>query len=200
MTTIIAGRFQEQTEVDDTLAELLHAGFSRDRVSTFYCNPSGQHALFPIGGDHNLSPGAKESGKSVAAGAVAGAAVGVAATPILGPVGTVTGGLVGAHLGGLVGGLSGMKEKGDPGDHAEDMENAVPMRHSGMMVAVAVPDDGEYEDRAIDVLRSAGAMDIERAEGTIENGDWVNFDPVTPMNLVEYARDQSMPSGPNQRA
>ncbi|KRB94135.1 hypothetical protein [Noviherbaspirillum sp. Root189] len=199
MTIIIAGRFQEQAEADDTIAELLRAGFPRDRVSTFYCNPAGQHATYPIGGDSDKSPGAKSSDKSAAAGAAAGAVIGVAATPILGPVGTVTGGLVGAHLGGLVGGLSGMKEKGDVGDHAEDVENAVPMRRSGMMVAVAVPDQ-EYEDRALQVLRTLGAVDIERAEGTIENGDWSDFDPMAPMNLVQYAPEHSRPSGPNQRA
>jgi len=199
MTTIIAGRFQEQAEADDTIAELLRAGFARERVSTFYCNPAGQHATYPIGGDNDKSPGAKTSDKNTAAGAVAGAVVGIAATPILGPVGTVTGGLVGAHLGGLVGGLSGMKDKGDVGDHAEDVENAAPIRRSGMMVAVAVPDQ-EYEDRALQVLRTLGAEDIERAEGTIENGDWSDFDPMAPMELVQYAPEHARPSGPNQRA
>jgi hypothetical protein len=198
VATIIAGRFQQQSEVEDTIEELVRAGFTRDRISSFYVNPAGQHDAYPIGGDHAVSPGAKESDKGVALGAATGAAVGIAATPFLGPVGTVTGGLLGAHIGGRVGSLSEMKEKGETGEHAEDAENAAPIRHSGMLVAVAV-DDQEDHDRAVNVLRSLGAMDLERAEGTIENSDWVDFNPVEPPTLLQNAPEQQQPSGPNQR-
>jgi len=199
VATIIAGRFQQQSAVTDTIDELERAGFPRERISAFYVNPAGQHDAYPIGGDHGHSAGAKESDKGAAMGAAAGAAVGVAATPFLGPVGTVTGGLVGAHIGGLVGGLSKMKEKGDTGDAAQDVENATPVRHSGMLVAVAV-DDQEHHDHVINLLRSLGASDIERAQGTIENGDWVDFDPLSAPEFLQYAPEQSQPSGPHQRA
>lgn len=198
MTTIIAGRFQTQPEVDDVIDELLRAGFARERIVSFFVNPAGQHDAYPIGGDHALSPGAKESGKGVATGAAAGAAVGFAAAPYLGPVGAVTGSLLGAHVGGLVGGVSKMKEKGEIGKHGEDPENAAPIRRSGMLVAIAT-EDQEHEDRAINMLRSLGAMDLERAEGTIENDDWVDFDPVAPPSLIHNASEQPKPSGPNQR-
>lgn len=199
MSTIIAGRFQQQVQVDDTVEELVRAGFARDRISSFYVNPPGQHDDYPIGGDHAISPGAKESDKGVAMGAAAGAAVGVAATPFLGPVGTVTGGLVGAHVGGLVGSLSRMKERGETGEHGEDAENALPVRHAGMMLAVAV-DGQEAEDRAIHVLRSLGAIELERAEGSIDGGDWVDFDPTATPHLVGHAPEQTRPGGPVQRA
>ncbi len=199
MATIIAGRFQQQSEVEDAIEGLLRAGFERERLSSFYVNPAGQHDAYPIGGDHAVSAGAKETGKGVTLGAVTGAAVGVAATPFLGPVGTATGGLLGAHIGGLIGSLSEMKEKGETGEHAEDVENAAPIRHAGMLVAVAV-DDQEYHDRAINVLRSLGATDLERAEGTIENGDWTDFNPVEPPILLQPAPERPQPSGPNQRA
>lgn len=199
MTNIIAGRFQQQSEVEDTVAELQRAGFAPDRIASFFVNPAGQHDAYPIGGDRAISPGAKESGKGVAAGAAAGAAVGVAATPFLGPVGTITGGLLGAHIGSLVGSLSTMKEQGETGEHAEDIENAAPIRHSGMMVAVAVG-SREDHDRALNVLRALGAVDIECAEGTIENGDWIDFNPVAPPELVQSAPEQTRPDGPNQRA
>lgn len=200
MTTIIAGRFQEQSEATYAVEELLRAGFDREHLCYFFCNPAGQHDAYPIGGDENMSPGAKDSGKGVAAGAAAGAVVGAAATPVLGPVGAVTGSLVGAHIGGLVGSMSSMKEQGDIGDEGEDVRNAAPVRRSGMMVAVAVPQDDEYHDRAVNVLRSLGAMDIELAQGTIENGDWVDFDPVSSPHLVDHVPGQARPSGPNQRA
>ncbi|HJV51333.1 MULTISPECIES: hypothetical protein [Oxalobacteraceae] len=198
MTNIIAGRFQQQSEVEDSIEELQRAGFARERISAFYVNPPGQHDTFPIGGDRAQSPGAKQSGKGVAAGAAAGAAAGLAAAPFLGPVGAVTGGLLGAHVGGLVGSLSTMKEQGDTGEHAEDAENAAPIRKSGMMVAVAV-DDPEHEDQVVNMLRSLGAADIERAQGIIENGDWRDFNPVEPPQLVESAPQQTQAAGPRQR-
>jgi hypothetical protein len=184
-TTIIAGRFLTQDEVDHAVEELQRCGFARERISTFYVNPPGQHDTFPIGGDRAASPGAKETDKGVAAGAATGAAVGAAAgTPLFGPLGTAVGGLVGAHVGGLVGGVSEMKEKGETGEHGEEAENAAPVRKSGMMVAVAA-DDHEHEELAIKVLRSAGANDPERAEGTIENGEWSDFNPLAMPVLLQ---------------
>jgi hypothetical protein len=193
VNTIIAGLFQQQSEAEDTVEELLHAGFGRAQVSSFYVNPIGLRDM-PAG----KSPGAKESDRGVAVGAVAGGAVGVAVAPFLGPVGAVTGGLVGAHVGGLAGSMSKMKEPGDTGEQAQDPENAAPLRHSGMMVAVGV-DDREQEDRAINVLRSCGATDVERAQGTIIDGDWSDFDPVTAPALVEQPMEQAPASGPRQR-
>ncbi|MEC4720683.1 glycine zipper domain-containing protein [Noviherbaspirillum sp. CPCC 100848] len=200
MTTIIAGRFQEQSEATYAVEELLRAGFDREQLCYFFCNPAGQHGAYPIGGDENISPGAKQSGKGVAAGAATGAVVGAAATPVLGPVGAVTGSLVGAHIGGLVGSMSSMKDQDEMHEEGSAPRNPVPVRQSGMMVAVAVPQDDEYHDRAVNVLRSLGAMDIEQAQGTMENGDWVDFDPVSLPQLIDYAPEQSRPSGPNQRA
>ncbi|MGE5651643.1 MAG: hypothetical protein ACM34A_15725 [Bacillota bacterium] len=181
-STIIAGRFQQQTEVDDTVAELLRAGFARENISTFFVNPAGQHDTYPIGGDRMESPGAEQSRKGVATGAAVGAAAGVAAAPFLGPVGAVTGGLVGAHVGGLVGSMSQMKEKEDSGVPL-DAQDPRAQRQSGMLVAVAVA-DGAQEDQAIHALRAAGAVDIERAQGTIANGDWSDFNPLDTPDLI----------------
>ncbi|GIZ51707.1 hypothetical protein [Noviherbaspirillum aridicola] len=196
MTTIIAGRFQEQAEAQGTIEELLRAGFAREHVSTFYCNPPGQHGTYALGGDADKSQGAKESDKGVAKGAAAGAAVGLAAAPVLGPIGAVTGGLVGAHIGGTMGAMSEMKERGETSE--EDQANAVGERRAGMMVAVRVSDQ-DFEDRAVNVLRSLGAADIERAEGTIENGDWVDFDPLAPPTLVQHARAGHPGQAPQRR-
>ena len=184
-TPIIAGRFQTQAEAEGAVEELQRAGLERAQISIFFVNPPGQHNAFPIGGDRAISPGAKETDKGIAAGAATGAAVGATAgTPLFGPVGTVTGGLVGAHVGGLIGSVSQMKEKGETGEHAEDEENAAPLRKSGMIVAVAI-DGQEQEGHAINVLRSLGASDLERAEGMIENGDWSDFNPVVPPVLLQ---------------
>lgn len=198
MTTIIAGRLQQQSAVDETTEELVRAGFARDRIASFYVNPPGQHDAYPIGGDHAVSAGAKQTGKGAALGVAAGAATGFAAAPFLGPVGAITGGLLGAHVGGLVGSLSEMKEPGETGEHAEDIDNAAPLRHAGLLLATAI-DDGDQEDSVIRIFRAMGATDIERAEGRIEHGDWIDFDPASPPALVAYAPESTRTDGSNQR-
>lgn len=178
MTTIIAGHFQLQDEIADARIALMRGGFSADRISSFYVNPPGQHDVYELGGDHDKSPGAKESDDGVvqggAAGAVAGAVVGSAAIPVAGPLGPVLGALVGAHVGSLYS-LHTMKEAGEP---EEGGENARAPRKSGMMIAVAVVDAAQ-EQQALTVLRGLGGCDIERADGSISGGDWRDFDPTS---------------------
>jgi hypothetical protein len=178
MATIIAGRFDEQDEVQAAVAALEQAGFASDHISAFYTNPPGRHATYPIGGDHAQSEGT-DDGKSgikegMGAGAAAGAAAGLAAAPVIGPVGPVVGGLVGAHLGSMIGTLS----------HTEEGDDTQPVRQSGMLVAVEAGAE-EDEARAIEILRSYGAADIERAEGTISDGDWRDFNPVSTPSLID---------------
>lgn len=177
MTTIIAGRFEQQDETAEAIIRVESAGFLPDQVTSFYLNPAGQHNLYPIGGDQDESPGAKDSDQGTAAGlgagGVVGAAVGAAATPVMGPVGAVTGALVGAHVGSLMGSLS----------KTDDAEEIPVARRSGMFVAVAVTNADE-EQRAIDALRAGGCSDLERSSGQIVKGDWIDFDPLSTPSFV----------------
>ena len=70
-----------------------------------------------------------------------------------------------------------MKEAGES-EEGGTGENRFEPRKAGMLVAVALagPDD---EQRALDVLRQLGSDHIERASGTILNGDWTDFDPLS---------------------
>lgn len=182
MGNIIAGRFHQQTSAEEARAEILRAGFSDEQISTFYLSPPGQHDLTPVGGDEVKSHGAEHAGRGMAHGSLAGGAVGavigVATMPVIGPVAPVVGALVGAHVGDLAGSLSETEDDGS--------DSTMPCRHSGMMVAIATHTQ-EEEDTAIRLLRAANALDIERAEGTIANGDWADFDPLLPLRLVESA-------------
>jgi hypothetical protein len=189
MATIIAGHFQLQDEVDKARGALAAAGFPAPRISGFYVNQPGQHDLTPIGGDHIASPGAKETPEGVAEGAVTGgalgAAVGAATVPLTGPLGPLVGGLVGAHVGSLYS-FSKMKEAGEgeqPDAEGGAQGPAHTPRKAGMLVAVAL-ERPEDEGRALDVLRGLGAWQIERAEGRIEQGDWIDFNPNSEPQLV----------------
>ena len=78
MATIIAGRFAQQTQIQEAIDALLRAGFSQNEISSFYVNPAGQHDYYPLGGDHDKSPGAEESETGSLSGLAAGGAVGAA--------------------------------------------------------------------------------------------------------------------------
>lgn len=183
MTRIIAGRFEQQSQVQHAIAEIVRAGFSQDQVSSFYLTPPGEHGTYALGGDHDKSPGAENTAPGrtagMATGGAVGAAVGAATTPLTGPLGAITGAFVGAHIGSVAGSLSSMKDDGEAAARHE-----VPVRRAGMMVAVSVTDT-DAEGRIIDALRAVGATDIECSEGTIVNGDWPDFDPTSPPHFID---------------
>ena len=193
MSRILAGHFQLQDEVDAARAALVRAGFPDSRISAFFVNQPGQHDLHELGGDRDMSPGARETPEGVAEGAAVGAAVGAgvgaAAVLVAGPIAPVVGALVGAHVGSLYS-FNKMKGAGeteevDPGEGSPH-ENLRRPRQPGMLIAVALHGPDERE-RALATLHPLGARNIEEAEGTIIDGDWQDFDPLSIPVLV--ARD-----------
>ena len=144
----------------------------------------------------NMPTQAGRAASGAIAGAVAGGAVGLAAAMavpgvnvaiLLGVVG------VGAYTGSLAGTLAKLSA-GRP----REVLPSTPERPAGVLVAVRVFARGENatseivdanypngEEIAIRTLREAGAMDIERATGTWQDGEWKDFDPVAPVQLVD---------------
>lgn len=198
MATIIAGRFDTQTEADRAMQALGAAGISSGDYTCFFVNPPGQHAQYPIGGDAHHDEGTKDAGKSAGAaaaiGSVTGLAIGTATGAALGEGGlAAAAAIAGAGIGGYVGSLAG----GLIGSHSGDARNASteePVeRTSGMMVAVRVGSDGEAQ--AVQVLRAQGARDIERAQGEWRDGTWPDFDPRRTPDLIDQPGGKG-PEGP----
>ena len=191
MATIIAGRFDEQATADAAVVALRDAGFPAGHISSFYVSPAGQHAQYPIGGDHDKSAGAEETPKGTTAGTatggLVGAAIGAVTTPLTGPIGAITGGLVGAHVGNLVGALGKMKDDDSAGA-------APPIRHAGLLVAVSTP-NADCEERAIRILGERGALAIESGVGHIIQGNWEDFDPAMPPNLIDMKQSPGLSAG-----
>lgn len=188
MKPIIVGRYNQHGEAEDAGRKLLCAGFPLSEMCLFYVNQEGQHALHPVGGDEDESPGtheAKAGAMQGAAGGVgAGALVGVATIPVLGPAGPLLGAAVGAYTGSLVGALSKMEEtdtKTGPdreGAAAGEMQPLKP----GFVLAVAV-ETSETREEAIGILGER-AQEVGETEGTLENGDWIDFDPLAPCKVI----------------
>jgi hypothetical protein len=193
MSYIIAAHFTLQEQVDNARNALIDAGFPAERISAFYVNQPGQHDLYPLGGDREKSPGAKETPQGVAAGMSAGgavgAAIGAATMPLTGPAGPVVGALVGAHVGSLYS-FKDLKEAGEPEGGAENASGAVSgdaneerARKAGMLIAVALGGEAE-QPRALAVFRRLGASQLEQAQGNISDGDWTDFDPLSVPVLI----------------
>src|SRR5687767_15893084 len=115
MANIIAGIVETQEAGDRVIAALRAQGFGADDLMSFYLNPPGQHATYPIGGDAHHDEGTKHAGKTAAAGAAVGGVTGLAlGTAVaaatdsgLGAMAARAGAGVGAYVGSLAGGLTG---------------------------------------------------------------------------------------------
>ena len=199
MANIIAARFDTQAQADLALETLKAAGFQSADCTSFYLNPAGQHAQYPLGGDSHHDEGTKESGKKAATvaaiGGVTGLALGTATGAALGePVFTVAGAIAGAGIGGYVGALAGGLTGSRSGDPQQASVEEPVERASGMMVAVRVDSSGS-EEQAVQAFRARGALEIERAEGDWRDGAWVDFDPRRTPDLIDTPAGQG-PDGP----
>ena len=190
MSTIIAGRFEEEAKARHAPEVLEDSGFPAERITTFFVTPAGQHDRHGTPADPFASAGAHHAGTGAVVGAAAGsgvgAVVGLAATPLLGPAAPIAGAAIGAYVGSLAGAVNALdppeQESGGP-TNPELMTQERPPRKSGFLVAVNAESPAD-QARAIKVLRSAGACEVERAEGEIVGGTWDDFDPIAAPRLV----------------
>jgi hypothetical protein len=178
MTQIVAGVFDDEQSATAAAHELRDAGFEAADLDQFAVNPPGRHNGLPLGGDEDADAKAEGGDSGAITGAAIGTAVGavagLAAMPLVGPVAIAGGAAAGAYAGSLAGAVNKMG----------DDEPAPELRPAGVMVAVNT-DSPEDEETAVGVLRNGGAQMIERASGSWHNGKWVDFDPVSPPDVIE---------------
>jgi hypothetical protein len=183
MATIIAGRFEQQDATQKALEALVAAGFDRSRISAFFVNAPGKHDLYPVGGDEGASPGAQNATLGAVGGAAGAAVVGGAVGALLGPGGAAAGAAVGAYVGSFEGAMASTEDHAVAGESRGRAKRALEERQAGMMLSVETPNSAS-EAKALLVLRDAGATDIELGHGHIVDGDWTDFDPLSPMSRV----------------
>ncbi len=193
MSNIINGNFQDLNAAKRAIADLLNTGFSADRTSCFSVEIPGHNAVTysseatvkAENGQANEVPEATEGALSGAAvGGAIGVAVALATLPVLGPIVTATAVGVGAYGGSLYGALGGMAAARSEETEASIMAmQSAKHRQSGTLVAV-VANDAVLQDTAERILHAHGAHDIERRDGTLQNGQWLDFNPNLPLQLV----------------
>jgi hypothetical protein len=191
MNTIIAGRFDEQARAEQAVTALEATGFPHDQIATFFVNPAGRHDLHGTRRDPEASAGAHHAGAlaGAAIGTGVGTVVGLATMPVLGPGAALAGAAIGAGVGSLAGALEQMGDPGRPVEESASSEpspDEAPPRKSGMFVAVGAASSSEQAN-AITVLRAQGAADMERAQGSISQSQWNDFDPLSTPAMVTVA-------------
>lgn len=186
MIDIVAGRFEQQGDAQVAIEKLLRHGFRRHDVSSFFVNPPGQHARFPLGGDRNVSPGARGAGLAAVGGAVLGGVggliAGIAASQALGAVAIIVGVAAGAYLGVLAGALARLQDR----RRSRRGNGTTEVRAAGIMVAAHTPTT-RSRNEAVRAFHSSGAVEIEATKGHWRHGMWTDFDPTTPPTCVSVS-------------
>lgn len=174
MSLIVAGRFTTFPAAEAVAEKLFARGFVEEDVNLFFVNPRGQHARHAMhaGAPPVPVPMSPHLTRNLTAGAVAGAVAGVvifgamsASFPIV---------VIAAAVGTWIGARIGMSvSRQHVAEHHERVLRET--RNSGVLLAVHV--SAENQAVAAEVLREAGAADVERASGRWQGGHWADFDP-----------------------
>jgi len=187
MASIIAGRFTDYPAAQRAEGVLLSRGLRHEDVCVFYVNPPGRHARTPIGGDHlsdqasKTAPGGSMAGVVVGAAIGAGIGIGIASGGLVPGIPTALVVIVAALIGGFSGSLGGamLRTRRPASAPAVATAEEPAVREPGVLLAARV-DDRAAQDQVVDLLRTVGARDVERAQGEWRDGQWIDFDAVRP--------------------
>ena len=202
MAKTIVGSFDSFEEAQEVFRDLQQCGFARDDISLIGNNATGSVA--DRGGDLPADAPAtlSDTGSGAATGAAAGGVLGGAAGLVVGLMGLAIPGIgpivaagplaaalagagVGAVAGGLIGGLTGA------GVSEEDAHYyAEAVRRGGALVTVRA-DDARAEEAAR-IMRSHGAIDIERRAEQWRQEGWTRHDPnAQPYSVEQMERERA---------
>jgi len=185
MALIVAARFTTFDQAQSAARALFANGFAEDDVHIFYVNMAGAHGAYPIGGDRPADPDAGPAQYGALLGGAGlgliGAVVGglIASAMGLTPLAVLAVAGVGAYIGSLMGALFVVgKRKPGSAPRASGQPDHPEARHAGVLLALHT--DLTREGDACRLLRAAGGVDVERANGRWQDGHWVDFDPLQP--------------------
>jgi hypothetical protein len=196
----IVGSFDSFEEAQEVFRDLQQSGFSRDDISIIGNNAAGRIEDRTGGLPPDAPATMSDTGSGAATGAAAGGVLGGAAGLVVGLMGLAIPGVgpivaagplaaalagagVGAVAGGLIGGLTGA------GVSEEDAHYyAESVRRGGALVTVRT--DDARADEAARIMRSHGAVDIERRAEQWRSEGWTRHDPSAPPYSVEELERQ----------
>src|SRR5262245_27984909 len=189
MAKTVVGLFDTFGEAQSVVQELTNSGFRREDISLIANDSRGEYVKARAVGDTSRT--AEGAGAGAVSGGVLGGVlgllvgVGALAIPGIGPVlaagplaaalgtagaSTLVGAGIGAAAGGIIGALVGA---GIPEEDANFYAERV--RRCGTLLIVKASDD--MAQRAYDLMRSNGAVDIDQRSGDWRKSGWTRFDP-----------------------
>jgi len=197
MAKTIVGSFDSFDEAQRVARELMDEGYAGSDINVVASNIRGEFRedeRVKVVDTHNATTGA-------VAGGVLGGAAGLAVSlmgltvPGLGPIiaagplaATLSGAGAGVVAGGLIGGLT---ELGVSKPDAEYYAEAV--RRGGALVTVRADDDAA--DRAVDIMREHGAVDIDKRASRWREKGWTGWDDdadLRPYSLEDFEREREL--------
>jgi uncharacterized protein (TIGR02271 family) len=176
MAKTVVGLFDSMHEARQVVQELVDNGFRNDDIS-IVAQHEGETVTERAG--DKTSGAAMGAGAGAAVGGLGGLLVGLSALAIpgVGPViaaGPLATTLAGAGLGAAAGGLLGaLTDLGVPEEEAHYYAEGV--RRGGAIVAVDTDDD--RAERAADIMRRYGAIDVDERAAEWRQSGWTRFDP-----------------------
>jgi hypothetical protein len=155
---------ENSSEAQKVVEELLSSGFDRNQVGVISSEVLTETAAAVTGATTGMAIGGA-AGLLLAAAAIAipGIGAAVAAGPALALLAGTT---VGVVAGGLIGGL---KSKGVPEDDAHFYAEGV--RRGGTLITVHADND-ELADRAVEIMRAHGAVDVQERAAQWRKEGW----------------------------
>jgi uncharacterized protein (TIGR02271 family) len=189
MAKTVVGLMDSISEAQDVVRDLVASGFDRDAIGimTRKDEESGVVTEREETTSGTGSGAAKGAGAGAAVGGIAGLVVGLTglAIPGIGPIvaagplaATLAGAGIGAVAGGIIGALTNM---GVPEEHAHYYAEGV--RRGGVLVTVSTDDTSA--DRAAEVMRRHGAVDIDKRAEHWRSTGWERFDETAPPYRAE---------------
>jgi uncharacterized protein (TIGR02271 family) len=200
MAQTVVGLMDTIEEAHNVVQDLIDSGFDRDDISIMSRKDEEAEVVTE---EKDITSGvgsgtAKGAGAGAALGGIAGLVVGLTglAIPGVGPIvaaGPLAAILAGAGIGAVAGGIIGaLTDLGVPEEDAHYYAEGV--RRGGVLVTVAT--DDANADRAAEIMRRHGAVDIDERAQQWRTTGWKKFDEkATPYtsDQITNERDKVIP-------
>ena len=196
MAKIVVGLFDDLSEAQGAIQDLLNSGFRQEEISLTANDARGEYSHLNRSGDNSHADGsgaATGAGVGATIGGIGGllAGLGALAIPGIGPIvaagpimATLAGAGIGAAAGGLVGALTDM---GVPEEHAHYYAEGV--RRGGALVTVHT--DEARADTASAILQRHGVIDVDRRAAGWQERGWTGYNAqAQPLTHEEITRDR----------
>ncbi len=182
MTKTVVGLLDSRHEAQNVIDDLVRNGFNRDDIGMLTRGEKEEFATpeekKESQSDKQVEGVTKGVGAGAALGGIGGLVIGLAglAIPGIGPVvaaGPIATALAGAGIGAVAGGVIGaLTNLGVPEEEAHYYAEGV--KRGGVLVTVATDEAGA--EKAADIMRRHGAVDIDQRAEEWRSGGWSRFE------------------------